>query len=616
MSGFAGVVRDRGAPNGRDVHAAMAGALAGRGPDASGSWTSDSAVLLHALFRTTDESSREQQPVAAGERFHLIGDVRLDARADLISALAGDGRAVSPELPDIELVMHAWVVWRDDCLRHLRGDFSFVVWDERDRRLFGARDHFGVRPFYFAALADRLVFGNMLAAIRRHPDVADDLDDEAMVDRLVFGQFENPASTAFAAIRRLPGGHTLIWQAGCTEVRRYWPGVTERPIRFRRPVDYVDRYHELLTRSVSDRLRTARVAVAMTGGLDSSSIAAIAARHYDTRGIPKAVHAHTIVYDRLMPDRERHFAGLVAQHIHVPIEFFTADDHALYARLDDPSLHGPEPEDDPFRAMLTAFYRGISARDRVLLMGLDGDTFLCEIASDYLLARLRRGELREYLRGAASYVRTRHSLPPHRLRSTLRRILGRGRRSLGTDVPAWVEPDMIRRYDLAARQAARAASMNRLVAGWPLRARASSVLASPIWASMFDQHDAEHLGAPLEVRFPFADVELAEFLMNIPAVPWCIDKYIARRALRGQLPPDVVVRPKAPLAGDPVRARRAAGDRLPWAKGFRLHPRLPRYVNAGVLQAMCARSPDALAVFVDSRPLMLNEWLWYHFPRS
>ena len=262
MSGFAGVVSGRRTPVGRDVSEALAGVLAARGPDAAGRWASDSAVLLHTLFRTTDESHGERQPVSAADRFHLIGDVRLDSRAELIGTLTREGCTASPAQPDIELVMHAWVAWRDDCVHRLRGDFSFVVWDARDRRLFGARDHFGVRPFYYAAQPDGLVFGNMLAAIRLHPDVADDLDDEAIVDRLAFGQFENPASTAFAAIRRLPGGHTLTWQAGRMEVQRYWAGVPERPVRFRSAGDYVDRYRELLTRSVSDRLRTPRVAVA------------------------------------------------------------------------------------------------------------------------------------------------------------------------------------------------------------------------------------------------------------------------------------------------------------------------------------------------------------------
>ena len=86
---------------------------------------------------------------------------------------------------------------------------------------------------------------------------------------------------------------------------------------------------------------------------------------------------------------------------------------------------------------------------------------------------------------------------------------------------------------------------------------------------MFDQHDAEHLGALVEARFPFTDLEFAEFLLNIPAVPWCIDKYIARQAMADRLPPEVLARPKSPMAADTVRARLAQGDRLPWAEAFR-----------------------------------------------
>jgi hypothetical protein len=300
----------------------------------------------------------------------------------------------------------------------------------------------------------------------------------------------------------------------------------------------------------------------------------------------------------------------------VPIAFTAADDRPIYERVADPSLQPPEPVDDPFRAMLTDFYRGIARRDRVLLMGLDGDTFLCEVASDYLLARLRRGELGEYASGVADYMRTRRSLPPHRVRSTIRRWLGRARAGVATTIPRWIAPAMIQRFDITNRWAARLATIDRPVRGWPLRARASSVLASPVWASMFDHHDAEHLGALIEVRYPFADVEFADFLLNIPAVPWCIDKYIARQAMTDRLPAEVLTRAKAPLAGDTVRARLDLGDPLPWVPAFRPHPRLHPFVDESVLGEICKRGPAAISAFSDTRALMLNEWLWYHFPRS
>jgi asparagine synthase (glutamine-hydrolysing) len=432
---------------------------------------------------------------------------------------------------------------------------------------------------------------------------------------LAFGQAQDVSATAFSAIRRLRGGHTLTWQGSRLAIRQYWNGLPERPIRFGRDDDYLERYRELLNRAVADRVRGARVAVTLTGGLDSSSIAAAAVELQAARGYSNSVHAHTIAYDRLIPDRERYFGGLAARHLGVSASVMSADDYQLYER------HGElaptaEPSDQPFRRMLTDFYRGIAQTDRVLLMGLDGDTFLCEVASDYLLAQLRRGEVREYARGVRDYVGSRRELPPHRLRSTMRRLTRRTDRLPWAIAPSWLNPDIARRFHVAERWRSRRQSHDRLMPGWPLRPRATSVLGSPVWASMFDEHDAANLGALLEVRFPLADLALADFLMNISAVPWCIDKHIVRRAMAGRLPQEVLNRPKAPLAGDPVRARLDHGDRLPWAADWAPHPQLCRYVDLAKIQGLLARRSLEIHVGIDTRALMLNEWLWYHLPRS
>lgn len=615
MSGFAGFVNVGAKPAAPETLQAMAAVLAWRGPDRTSVHADGPLALVHTLFRTTIDAVSDRQPFTLDDRLVLCGDIRLDARETLVASLQSAGTTASTASPDSELTLRAWLVWREDCVHHLRGDFAFVIWDPVDRRLFGARDPFGVRPFYYASRPDAFVFGNMLAALRRHPDVPSDLDDEAVAGSLVFEQLPHPASTAFQAIRRLPGGHALVWHANRLAIRRYWEGVPDRPIRYRQGDEYIGRYRELLTRAVADRLRTDRVAVAMTGGLDSSSIASTAADLLEHDGFGRAVRAHTIVYDRLIPDRERHFAGLVASHARIPIEFFAADDRAVYDRARDPGLHPPEPVDDPFRAMLTDFYRGIARDSRVMLMGLDADTFLCELASDYLLALLRRGQFTEYLRGCVSYVQTRGSLPPHRVRTTVRALAAR-RRGHADPLPVWIAADLAGRFDLKERWSQRPEVRQGVIDGWPRRPRAQSVMGSPIWPAMFDRHDAEHLGVPLEVRFPFADLALVEFLMNIPAVPWCIDKYIARRAVTDRLPLAVIARPKSPMAGDTVTARLNLGDRLPWSDRFTPHPRLARYVDVSRLTTLCAADAASLSSSGATRPLMLNEWLWYHLPQS
>lgn len=616
MSGFAAIVGPSDLPIDPGTIDAIAARLAWRGPDATSRWTAPGAAILHTLFVTTDQSLRERQPVGADHGVQLAGDVRLDARGELAAKLFDHRGADALERPDVELVLHAWLRWREDCLRHLRGDFAFVVWDAAARRLFAARDQFGVRPFFYAVLGDSLIVSNDLAALRAHAGVPDALDDLSITDMLAFGLTQDVAATAFRSIRRLRGGHSLAWQGGRAEVRRYWNGLEDRPIRFGRDEDYVDRYRELLSRAVSDRLRRPRAAVTLTGGLDSSSITQAACQIQASRGYSDSVHAHTIAYDRLIPDRERQFAELTARHLGLRTNVLPADDYQLYAGHRVGGAPSAEPIDQPFRAMLTDFYQNIARSDRVLLMGLDGDTFLCEVASDYLLGQLRRGAIAEYARGVGQYVRVWGRLPPHRIRSTARRLVRRAHPPPWAAAPSWLNPDIAHQFDVESRWRARYRAHDRLTPGCPLRPRARNVLGSPVWASMFEEHDAANLGALVEVRFPLTDLTLADFLMNIPAVPWCIDKHIVRRAMAGRLPREVVARPKTPLAGDPVRARLAAGDRLPWSADWSPHPELGRYVDVRAIARLVADLPQGIDVGVDTRALMLNDWLCYHLPRK
>jgi asparagine synthase (glutamine-hydrolysing) len=361
MSGFAAIAAEDRTTATRLAGEPIFETLRWRGPDASTDWVGDRALLVHSQFRTTRQAARERQPIVSGDRYAVAGDVRLDDRESLCDALAVPADAAA-EIPDIDLVVKAWRRWGRDCVQHLLGDFAFVVWDIEARRLFAARDHFGVRPLYYATSNRHIVVSNMIAAVRRHPAVSDDLDEQAVMDWLVFEYFERPDSTPFSDVRRLPGGHTLEWQAGTCTVRRYWEGPGAIPVRYKRDEEYVERYRELLDRAVADRVRSESVSVAMTGGLDSSSIAAAAVHALGTT----AVHAGTIVYDNLIRDEERRFAGLVAGALGVRHTFLAADDRPIYDRLADTTLMPPEPVDDPFRAMLTDFYRGLAGESRVV----------------------------------------------------------------------------------------------------------------------------------------------------------------------------------------------------------------------------------------------------------
>jgi hypothetical protein len=100
---------------------------------------------------------------------YLVADARVDSRSELLDRLRGAGRMVQNEAPDSELILHAYHAWGEACVQRLLGDYSFAVWNARERTLFCVRDHFGVVPFYYATIGEWFVFGNTVEALLAHP---------------------------------------------------------------------------------------------------------------------------------------------------------------------------------------------------------------------------------------------------------------------------------------------------------------------------------------------------------------------------------------------------------------------------------------------------------------
>src|SRR4029079_14398296 len=105
----------------------------------------------------------------------IVADGRVDARRDLVRALGVETESAALRAPDVELILRAYLHWGEACVEHLLGDFAFAIWDGRRQQLFCARDHMGVKAFYYARVGRWFVFSNTLDCVRRHPDVSDRL---------------------------------------------------------------------------------------------------------------------------------------------------------------------------------------------------------------------------------------------------------------------------------------------------------------------------------------------------------------------------------------------------------------------------------------------------------
>jgi hypothetical protein len=146
------------------------------------------------------------------------------------------------------------------------------------------------------------------------------------------------------------------------------------------------------------------------------------------------------------------------------------------------------------------------------------------------------------------------------------------------------------------------------------RANTLRALESKVWAPLFEGYDEESTGLALEVRHPFIDVRLVDYLLSIPVRPWCANKHILRRAMKDRLPAAIVNRPKTPLAGDPaLQMMRRASVR--WRDSFEVTPQLERFVSPSLRRSL-AEENTPKAVWAKLRLFALNHWLAHSLPRD
>nr|WP_231402789.1 asparagine synthase-related protein [Caenimonas aquaedulcis] len=582
----------------------MTDALAFRGPDAREAWSREGAGLGHTLLRTTDEALREHQPLSFGGDVWITADARIDARPGLIAKLRDAGRDVAADAPDVDLILHAYHAWGEACMTHLLGDFAFAIWDARAGRLFCARDHFGIKPFFYARAGEALVFSNTLDCVRMHPGVAADLNELAVADFLLFGENLEPDTTVFAAVMRLPAGHCLAWSRAGLQVRAYWTLDRNLPIVERSPREQVARFRALFELAVSDRLRTGRIGIEMTGGMDSTSVAVTARQLLARSGRAFGMSAHTSHFEHVVPDREGEFAALVAREAGFPITLHACDAYPLFGRFDDPHTHQPEPYHEPLYAHRRDVCLTLPAQGRVFFTGWEGDAMLNESPKPYFRRLLREGRWPLLLSRMAAYAVSQRRWFPLAWRD---RLLGRKGRSAGPapEFPRWIAEPLAQRLDLRARWDAHHAKPRGT---HPLRPYAYAMYDYLQRASNhFDHYDAAITRQPVEYRHPMMDVRLVEFCLSLPPAPWCVRKRILRLAMKGLLPEAVRRRPKTPQGTRYIEVL-LERDRAAWEKGIEASPALQRFVDLRGLGLNCPQA-EPMLVWRDLRVLSLDFWL-------
>jgi asparagine synthase (glutamine-hydrolysing) len=423
-------------------------------------------------------------------------------------------------------------------------------------------------------------------------------DDLAIADFLVHGGKTDADATSFAEIRALPAGHRLAVEGGEARVSRWWSLPEEaEPLVLRRPEEYGEAFFAVFSAAVRDRLAEGTTAILMSGGRDSTSVAAAA------RAAGAELRAHTLVADAVPADREREFSTLAARALGIPIRHHPTDGYGILDRWRE--LRFPEPGKGVLPAMDADLYAAAAADARVCLTGDGGDPALAESRSRLALL-LEAGRWLAALRESAAYARVHGRVPRPGLRTLRRDRAGEG--AWKPALPEWLREETVRELRLRARLQDHSPLPH---SRHPLRPEAHARLSAPFWGHWLAQYDAGVTRLPLELRHPFLDPRVAALLLRIPPAQWYNDKGILRVAMRGRLPRRVLARPKTPFAGDVVRWRLEA---LGWERPEGLPPLVPgveRWVDAARVPAFAggARPGPSESPARDFRPLEVSIWL-------
>jgi asparagine synthase (glutamine-hydrolysing) len=551
MCGVAGVVDASGAWLDADAVQAMRESMRARGPDDAGSWADAAAMLAFRRLSILDLAGGHQ-PMATPDgdcvvvfNGEIYNFVTLRARLEALGH-----RFVTRS--DTECILHAYRQWGEACVEELDGMFAFALWDTRLRRLVLARDRFGKKPLYYYREGSRIIFASTLTALLEHPAVPRALDRDALAEYLALEYVVAPR-TILGGVEKLEPATRLTFDAtnGTTAATRYWQLAVDGARYIGSSDDAAVELEALLQASVKKRLvADVPVGIFLSGGVDSSLVAALAAREH------AGIETFSIAFSDPSFD-ERKYARAVAAHLGTRHheEELSFDEAArivgeLGAVLDEPVADGS--------IVPTYLLSRFARRHVTVALGGDGGDELFAGYPTYVAHRLLAWSgplMKPPLINAAALLAARLPVSHDNFSFDfrLKKLLA------GADAPLdernyrWLgafEPERVRAllggepHDPFAPVRAR---YHEPPSGTHLERVLYQDVGLYLAHSVLAKVDRASMAASLEVRAPLLDTAVAELAGALP-IDWKLKrttgKWILKRVARRLLPSAIVDRPK------------------------------------------------------------------------
>lgn len=510
----------------------MTETLAPRGPDASGTWITEHCALGHRRLSVMDPANGAQPMIRVldGQTYTIVYNGELYNAPELKAELEARGHSFRTNC-DTEVLLVANIEWGRACVERLNGIFAFAFWNDREQSLFLVRDRLGVKPLFYSEYGGMFLFGSEPKAILAHPEVPAEVDAEGIAEIFAIGPARTPGHGVYRHISELKPGHCMTVERDETGIRAYWKLIAaEHEHDVETTAQHV---HDLLEDTVERQLISdVPVCTLLSGGLDSSALTSFAATRYKERKLG-AVSTYSIDY----VDNDKHFKANAFQ---------PNADAPWIKRMSDHlgTVHHPVQFDTP--ELVEALPAAVLARDLPGMADVDGSLLLfCrEIKKGATVAV--SGEAADEIFGGYPWFHREDSLNADTFPWSLK--LKDRVSVLSPELIDWVRPEkyVADRYAEALSEVPHLGGENKQ----QRRMREISYLnITRFMPTLLDRKDRMSMAAGLEVRVPFCDHRLVEYVWNIP---WEIktagerEKGILRKALKGVLPEDVLTRKKSP----------------------------------------------------------------------
>jgi len=556
MCGIAGFAfTDPRHPVDRELLGRMTDTLRHRGPDADGSHFGPGVGLGHRRLSIIDLATGDQPIYNETRSVAIVFNGEIYNFHELARELEARGHTFATR-SDTETIVHAYEDFGLECVKRLRGMFTFALWDESQRRLVLARDRAGKKPLYYHADAERLVFASEIKALLQDPSIKRRISPEGLSDYFSFGNIPAPG-TVFQDIHQVPPGHLLVWERGRVRLQEYWDVVFD-PTGPATPGAASEAFSALFDEAVRMRMiADVPLGAFLSGGIDSSAVVASMARQSERPVITTSVGFAERTHSEL--DHARAVAKALGTEHH---ELLVKPD----AIADLPRLvwHLDQPFADS--SALPTYYVSRATRERVTvaLSGDGGDELFAGYQRRYGIHRLEQ-RLRRVIPGsvrrgvlaslARVYPRSERIPRPLRLKLVLSNLGQSFERAYFNDMSLFLDDE---KQALCTPEFLAQARHHDPIAGFARnfeRVRDADPLSRVLYVDfktwlandILVKVDRMSMACSLEVRSPLLDHKIVEFAASLPSrlkFRGSVSKYLLKRHVASRLPAADVHRPK------------------------------------------------------------------------